>query len=350
MLSMPNSSAERFRSCAVALVGVPWRLLDSLKMQMGVLFVSPRTTPDTEKLKQENQLLKQQIERLRDELASYAHVLQEVQKISGFLPEDPFLKRREQEILRRVELHTKSLGARVIFREPASWSSSFWINVGEKNNQALGENVVAKNSPVVLGGSLVGVVEYVGEKRSRVRLITDNHLTLAVRAVRGEEQNRYALELLSQLYRFAEKSKNQKEIGDVIKKLEKSWGGEADSLYLAKGELSGSSEPLWRSRGTSLKGTGFNYDFADEEGPERHLITGEPLNQLGQGKKVSLIKPGDLLITTGLDGLFPPGLRVAYVTEVAPLREGACAYDIRAKSVIPSLEGVSFVTVLPPID
>ena len=51
----------------------------------------------------------------------------------------------------------------MVFREPSSWSSAFWIDVGERQNKALGKNIVAKNSPVLFGTSIVGVVEYVGE-------------------------------------------------------------------------------------------------------------------------------------------------------------------------------------------
>ena len=46
-------------------------------------------------------------------------------------------------------------------------------------------------------------------------------------------------------------------------------------IYLAKGELYGSSKPLWRTQRHQLKGTGFNYDFADGEGPARDLQTGK---------------------------------------------------------------------------
>ena len=49
--------------------------------------------------------------------------------------------------------------AQVIFRDPTCWSSSLWIDIGEENNLALGQKIIAKNSPVVSGSSLVGIVE-----------------------------------------------------------------------------------------------------------------------------------------------------------------------------------------------
>ena len=53
---------------------------------------------------------------------------------------------------------------------------------------------MGKNSPVLFGTSIIGVVEYVGYERSRVRLITDEKLVPSVRAVRGRENNRFLLE------------------------------------------------------------------------------------------------------------------------------------------------------------
>ena len=58
-----------------------------------------------------------------------------------------------------------------------------------------------------------------------------------------------------------------------LKRLEKS----ADERYLAKGELLGTSLPIWRGCSHLLKGVGFNYDFADEEGPLLELKQGNLL-------------------------------------------------------------------------
>ncbi len=120
------------------------------------------------------------------------------------------------------------------------------------------------------------------------------------------------------------------------------------SSYLAKGELHGCSHPLWRSRGQKLKGIGFNYDFADEEGPARDLRTGEAVSLVSQGNKQALIQEGDLLVTTGWDGLFPEGLEVAIVSKVHCLREGASSYSIEADALA-NLEELGFVFILPPV-
>ncbi len=189
-------------------------------------------------------------------------------------------------------LPSRAIPARVVFRSPASWSSSLWIDVGID----IGQTQVLPNSPVVVGNALVGVIDHIAGRRARVRLITDSGLHPSVRASR-------------------------------------------DGALLAKGELSGSSHPLWRSRGALLEGTGFNYDFSDSAGPARDLRTTDQ----------PILQPGDLLITTGMDGLFPAGLEVARVATVAPLREGAYFYNLTATPVAPNLDELTHLFVLPPI-
>ncbi len=142
---------------------------------------------------------------------------------------------------------------------------------------------------MLLGTSIVGIVEYVGDHQSRVRLITDSRLTPSVRVSRGGEQNRYILENLEALA-FAlelredlfaspeEKGQMARQLYNLKKMLIQQTG----DIYLAKGELHGTSRPLWRSRSQVLRGIGFNYDFADSEGPARDLRSVEVF-----GKKTS---------------------------------------------------------------
>jgi rod shape-determining protein MreC len=183
----------------------------------------------------------------------------------------------------------KVVPARVIMRSPTSWSSTIWISLKSDTDR-----VIQKNSPVLAGTSLVGVVEEVGAHSARVRLITDTHLIPSVRAKRK-------------------------------------------SSLLAKGELYGASEPLWRAPGGLLTGVGFNYDFPDDEGPARDLRTG------------AIIAVDDLLVTTGMDGVFPPDLEVARVVHVSPLSEGSTTYDITAKPTAENLLNLELVFVIQPV-
>ena len=99
--------------------------------------------------------------------------------------------------------------------------------------------------------------------------------------------------------------------------------------YLAKGELAGA--------GTLLRGNGFNCDFADSLGPSRDL------------RSPDLLLPHDLLITSGLDGIFPPGLDVAWISRVEPLHEGSISYELDARPMAPQLNHLETVFVLPPL-
>ena len=111
--------------------------------------------------------------------------------------------------------------------------------------------------------------------------------------------------------------------------------------------LQGKSQPLWRSSSLELKGFGFNYDFSDEEGPARDLLTGKA--DESDRETVPIIEAGDLLVTTGLDGIFPEGIPVAYVKQVDKLKEGDFYYSIRAIPCATHLNQLKNVFVLPSI-
>jgi rod shape-determining protein MreC len=242
--------------------------------------------------------------------------------------------------------------SQVIYRDPSSWGSTLWINVGEEDNKILGSRVIAKNSPVVSGLSLVGVIDYVGQKQSRVRLITDLGVCPAVRASRGFSQNRevsFLLESIIDRLQCRQDLFSSEEEKNILFKnllsLKEKMGEEKEEIYLAKGELHGSAAPFWRSRGILLKGIGFNYDYPDVEGSSRDLRSGR-LVSTGDSP-LSLLKTGDLLVTSGLDGIFPPGFFVATVTTVAPLKQGAYAYELQAQPTVHSLNDLETLFVLP---
>lgn len=194
--------------------------------------------------------------------------------------------------------------AQVILRTPATWNSSLWVNAGTATNDALKKTIVAKNSPVLSGNNVIGVIDYVSPHQSRVRLITDSALTPSVRALRS---------------------------------------GPKDPLYLAKGELHGSGSPLWRSNAKMLTGIGFNYDFGDEYSPARDLRTGKTSPN---SSAVPLLKVGDILVTSGLDGVFPPNLPVAKITKIHPLQEGDFSYSLEAIPTAANLDTLTTVFIL----
>lgn len=370
LTALPAFFTLSLRSFAIRTISPSWRAIRFVKNASFSLFsFSDGSLQDSEakrkigELQQENQVLYAQIEHLREWLLSEDRIEQQMQRLKEFegLSSAPISKdfclRRAKEISAVLGLELHSLPAKVIFREPATWSSFLWINVGEKNNKALGKKVVAKNSPVLFGGCLIGVVEDVRNSQARVRLITDEKLSPSVRTVRGQLQSE---ELCSQLMSFVRvlevrddlfrSHDEQKAFLAFFARLKSRLSSEGESRYLAKGFLKGSSMPQWRSRNAMLSGVGFNYDRSDAEGPARDLSTGKMLYALASTESMALLKEGDLLITSGLDGVFPSGLPVAFVRKVENLKEGSTAYDLSAEAAVGSLDHLTSVVVLPPLD
>lgn len=326
-INLPKSVSDSIRSFAAA--PFSYRSFES------------RSDDEISRLELENWSLRAQIESV------YEWVLHD-QKIHEQLE---FLKDRGPSQKRAAHLRElltgglSSLPAQVTYRDPSSWSSSLWVNIGEENNRSLGKKVVAKNSPVLADGALVGVVEYVGERQARVRLITDSGLSPSVRVCRGGLQNRELAHqvhsLLKQLEKrddlFSSTAEKESLIG-LLNNLKKNTCVHWEDGYLAKGEVHGSSAPFWRSRGPLLRGIGFNFDYPDEEGSARPLQGGVPI-----------LKEGDLLVTSGLDGVFPSGLQVGIVAKIAPLKEGSYSYEIEVRPSASNLNDLQTLFILPPI-
>jgi cell shape-determining protein MreC len=281
LLTFPQKVADGLRSMAVATVVPVWK---------GISWTGDnQRREEIAQLELENHSLRQQIVLLKNQIDLEKWVGDEIQLLKKYDREGEFGARRREEMERLLQMYTQARMARVVFREAACWASALWINIGRDGG-------VEKQSPVVLGNALVGVVDYVGKHRARVRLMTDASVTPSVRILR--EGNRLP-------------------------------------ILLAKGEICGVRTSNFGSCSPILRGVGFNYDFEDEEGPP--------------ADKVPLLQIGDLLVTTGLDGVFPAGLRVGHLLRIYPLGEGACTYEIDATAVAGDFNEMTFVTVLPPL-
>lgn len=246
-----------------------------------------------------------------------------------------------------------SILAHVIYRDPLSWSSAFWVNVGEETNQRIKSKIIVKNSPVLFGRGVVGVVDYVGKNQSRIRLVTDSGLKVSVRATRGLFQNTF---LVEQLDLFSRSLANRKDLPLTAEEksylmtkfgaLKEHLSGHAEGVFLAKGIVQGAGAPLWRKNGI-LKGFGFNYDFADSEGPARDLVSGA--TQDSKLPAVPILQVNDLLVTTGMDGIFPANLPVGEVEKVYPLKEGGYFYEIDVNPFVQSIDDLKAVFIIPPL-
>lgn len=344
LLSMSTKTSERYRGFIAAIFAPLWSHLNG----------NPPQKQENAASLIDNHLLTEEIGNLKEMVQQELQLISQWNATSGLKEAASALQKRHRlEFQKLLMQRMQALPAKVIFRSPSSWNSSLWINVGEENNLTAGKGVVSKNSPVLANSAVIGVVDYVGKRQSRVRLITDSGLTLSVRASRGNPQCHKihdSIERLITQLTYSKKLFEEKACEELIQSLKK--GKEkllldSDSHYLAKGEIHGSGHPLWRRDGFVLQGTGFNYDFSDEEGPPRDLRSGRVYSFNSEEPSLPILQLHDLLVTTGMDGVFPAGLPVAEVSKINLLKEGDYFYRILATPAAGNLEDISMVFVLP---
>lgn len=372
LTSLPSSVTLSLRSFAIRIISPTWRGVNFVKMStisflsapIGIDAPSSQALDRIKELQMENQQLSSQLENLRQWLLSEDRMDEQMQRLKQIrstncedVGERAFLERRAKEIAKILDLQAHSLPAKVIYREPSSWSSFVWVNIGERNNKALGQKIVAKNSPVIANGCLIGVVEDVRNSQSRVRLITDARLFPSVRSCRGKKQDEQLWQQLESLSHLLETREDlfphpeeKKAFNAFFQRIKKRVLSSSEERYLAKGELHGASAPLWRSRSALLHGVGFNLEREDVEGPSRDLRLGRPTGSLTSLESLAILKEGDLLITSGLDGIFPSGLPVAVIKKIENLKEGASSYQIEAEAVIGSMNELNTLYILPPLN
>lgn len=305
-------------------------------------FIIPKPSlisdPDP-KLACENALLKNEVTQLRSYLLHHKISIEELAAVGN----EPSLSSSQQKkLMARI---TRALPARVFYRDPYTWGSSLWVALGKQDLEPTCQPLLEKGSPVVFGKALVGVVDYVGKHQSRIRLITDAGVKPSVRVFRQVdpiEINRYDIESVAELLDDPELKKR------LLESYREKTAHRGEGWYLAKGFLEGGSAPLWRSKCHYLKGIGFNCDREDLLGPARDLHTGCEIGEHPNALQLPIIEKGDLLITTGMDGVFPPGLEVARVHSVLPLTRAAVAFEIVAVPLLKNLDSIQTVFIIPP--
>lgn len=363
IMSLSRSTTENMRGQFIAFLAPLWESIHSSKIILHQPASSNLATKDPcfihqeeiQKLLLTNELLTNELLSLYKLLAAKQNLDETVQNsfhektLDSYITSPQYIQKLKQSIY----LKTQALPARVIFRSMDLWNSSFWINVGEANNPSLFP-IIVKNSPVMVGNCIVGVIDYVGQHQSRVCLITDPRLIISVRAARGGEQEAilyehtlFLLKALNEKKDFALAHSDKDQLLQQLTKIKSVLNPYNKSLYLAKGELKGKIQPQGRTQSQILKGTGFNYDFSDEDGPARDLQTGKPIDN-PEATPIPLLKVNDVLVTTGMDGIFPPNLKAAIVTKIDQLKEGDYFYELEAKPVL-DLNNLSLVFVIPPI-
>lgn len=349
LTAMPLAYWDRLRSLLVALL--PSLTSSSTSSDTSTTQLVP--SDERALLQVENQQLRQLIThqmRLLERGLLLSHALTDADPTSGL--------RRHQAMLERALSHQlEGTLARLAYRPQVGWSSALWIDLGFLHNEEMGFTAIALNSPVLANGSLVGLVDQVGSRQSRVRLISDPALPIAVRVARGKMADLQLAEELSLLRHQLQRRPDLIAMAEIdgeqlylqLERLSSLLQQGETSQLLAKGELQGCSQLSYRHFGQLLRGVGFNYDFGDEEGPARELRSGIAEGGAPASAPVALVRIDDLLVTSGLDGLFPPALPVAQVTSIRKLGEGDYYYELEAQPTAGNLDQLSLFLVLPPM-
>jgi len=339
LFHLPNSWIEGVRSFTTSCASI---------------FFRKKPSVSNEALVVENLLLKNQNKKLRKLLVAEERIDRQLKKLHGLQAlnekeERGFLRRRIDNARKILNMELLSVCSQVIYRSATNWNSTLWIGSGERDNDTLGEQVIAVNSPVLKGPHLIGIIEYVTQSKSRVRLLTDSTLVPSVRAVRGENANREVFNLIDRFQEYLTLQNETQEARAALCQLKGKLDNIREEKFLAKGELFGTSSPIWRRCSHILKGVGFNYDFSDEEGVALELRSGQPLTHLNQQRVFPILKEGDLLVTTGMDGVFPADIPVAIISSVEPLKEGEVTFNITAELCAGNLYDLTEVIILPPL-
>ncbi len=308
LLLLPLAFIERAREEVIALASPLFKSLASpLNKRIAALEAEKR------RLELENNLLRSNLMKEKREIGA-----------SSNLDREGFLKQN-------------FLTARPVYWDLKGGGHFLWIDVGENANRKAKKRIIEKNSPVLSGRFGVGVVDEVGKTVSRIRLLTDPLVHPSVQATRGQLASALLLDHIDALLATRESlflesgtafTKERRELfKECLLDLKASLTPKAKSWYFARGILQG------RQGGNNLKkplvsGLGFTSPSSESD---------------------EAIQKGDLLVTTGLDGVFPAGIIMAEVERVFPIQEGDPTFEFEAKLFIDKWDASYPLFILPPL-
>jgi hypothetical protein len=239
----------------------------------------------------------------------------------------------------------KSQAGWIIYRPVSRGGDVVWIRTLEP---------VQKGAAVIIGDCAVGFVDIASGLCARVRLVTDVHSRVSVE-VRKQEAKESQMVAYASRFRLAsdvaywkllaehglfQGLPNHLNLIELLNLLEKelTLQGEtqkkSDQVQGLQGLLKGGTG-TWRSQKRGLIAEGFYQEV--ELAPKT------------QTQKTPSIEIGDLLVTSGLDGRYPPGLRVGYVTAVQAKDAADTLFEVEASVALADFSKEKWVWVLPAI-
>ncbi len=295
-----------------------------------------------------------QIVALRSELSPEEALKERVRQLEL---ERTILIQRLKEATSEVATPLQSHGvkARVLAREPGAWNRFLWVDAGR---ETVGEDgPLQKQSPVVYGDAVVGLIEYVGRRQSLVRLITDPQCCLAVQvAAEGSQGIQVASQRLQRLLRT--NSQVDETLRCALQPLLMQLSQEHRTTVAWRGSLKGSGNSAGGE--ASLVGEFYpsesrraaQHADADLSVSPTYLHEGHILHP-GVWDRNQHPSAGALLVTTGLDGIFPAGLKVGYIESTAadnrrPEQVAWPAPTFTALPAVETLDDLQWLTILAP--
>lgn len=202
-------------------------------------------------------------------------------------------------------------------------------------------HVMEVGSSVTIGDTLVGYIDFVAGPVARVRLIYDSACQVSVRTLRPGSPLQDLRRDIARWVEYSQSLPPSPTLNAIFKQLEiikKELDPTSSWTCTSKGLLVGKCPSSGLQKMGLLQGIGFNYSWPDE-----FFKTDK------QGLKPSLVREGDLLITSGLDGRFPAGLRVAFVTSIQTNDPAKLVYQLQARPLMGSMQDLQWVWVLPAL-
>ncbi|MFZ4098885.1 MAG: rod shape-determining protein MreC [Chlamydiia bacterium] len=238
------------------------------------------------------------------------------------------LQHRLQELAEVPAAGSIGVRVRVLAREAGAWHRFLWIDAGR---ETCSKEQLRLNSPVVQGDALVGVVDYVGRRQSLVRLITDPGCCPAIEV--GEHGPETTWKVLR--VRLEELLSHRASISPHARQ----------QLLQALSACSPSDQAVPRMQGTML---GMREREGGSPRLRGQLFHAEWVAKITSGVPLQWPEAGHLLLTSGLDGIFPSGLRVGYLLSLNEEPAGEPTRGFVAVPVVEDLDELRWLTVLPP--